>query len=526
MSRNTESRDRGQDAHPAPNRPRRWSGPASNRRVAAIALLTVLVAAGGAAFTLLGISWPSRQVSMRTGGLNSGGSCGGNCQSLALSAMNSWNASCNPDPDFTWSRSTQNCTSCTTFDGINCTDWENLGQCSTGTVTLGVTYLWVFTGSNRLAGADVSMNSSCSFNPSTFLGVLSHEDGHVMGLGHSQFSGALMAAFYTGTNSPQADDCNGARAIYPPQVQNFTLTVSKTGTGTVTSSPSGINCGGTCSASYPSGQQVTLTATPAAGWQFSSWSGNSDCSDGQVTMNANKSCTANFTQLSYTLSVSKVGSGTVTSSPSGINCGPTCSTSYLSFTQVTLTATPAAGWTFTGWSGLSDCSDGKVTMSGSRSCTANFKRLWTLTVTKSGTGFGTVTSYPPGINCGGDCDEEYLEGTEVTLKAFPAFGSELTAWSGAADCDDAQVTMSAAMTCNAVFNTCSAQPEVTLQEAEVSATETYVACNNVHLGPNVHVTGTGNLIVHAGNRVTFYDGFVLDDGGRLEAVVGQPMPPP
>ena len=55
----------------------------------------------------------------------------------------------------------------------------------------------------------------------------------------------------------------------------------------------------------------------------------------------------------FSLSISKTGngSGTVISAPSGINCGTTCSALFAAGTSVTLTATPAAGSTFTGWSG-------------------------------------------------------------------------------------------------------------------------------------------------------------------------------
>ena len=76
-----------------------------------------------------------------------------------------------------------------------------------------------------------------------------------------------------------------------------TLTVAKSGNGTVTSSLAGINCGGDCSESYASGAAVTLTATAAAGSTFTGWSGactgTATCT---VTMNAAKSVTATFTR--------------------------------------------------------------------------------------------------------------------------------------------------------------------------------------------------------------------------------------
>jgi len=83
----------------------------------------------------------------------------------------------------------------------------------------------------------------------------------------------------------------------------------------------------------------------------------------------------NYTLITYTLTVSKTGtgSGTVTSSPAGINCGTDCSETYNSGTSVTLTATPDSGSTFTGWSG--DCSGtGTCTLiiDSNKSATAKF----------------------------------------------------------------------------------------------------------------------------------------------------------
>jgi hypothetical protein len=51
------------------------------------------------------------------------------------------------------------------------------------------------------------------------------------------------------------------------------------------------------------------------------------------------------------IGTSGTGSGTVTSSPAGIDCGSTCSAGFAPATQVTLTATADASSTFLGWSG-------------------------------------------------------------------------------------------------------------------------------------------------------------------------------
>lgn len=129
-----------------------------------------------------------------------------------------------------------------------------------------------------------------------------------------------MRAYNTGGDSQYS---NAACATAANTTVNLSIAKSGSGTGTVNSSPAGINCGATCAGSYSIGTAVTLTATPTSGSGFSGWNGDADCSDGSVTMDVSKSCTATFQLQSFTLAVNLVntitrlgtGSGTVTSSP-------------------------------------------------------------------------------------------------------------------------------------------------------------------------------------------------------------------
>jgi PASTA domain-containing protein/List-Bact-rpt repeat protein/FG-GAP repeat protein len=139
-----------------------------------------------------------------------------------------------------------------------------------------------------------------------------------------------------------------------------------------------------------------------------------------------------------TLSVSRAGSGAgaVTSAPGGIACGSTCSHDFAYGTLVTLTATPSAGSTFAGWSGAcaGSSSTCNIRMSQAQSATATFATIATpshlLTVTKVGSGHGTVTSTPAGISCGTTCSHAYSQGTAVSLTAQPAAGSAFAGWTG------------------------------------------------------------------------------------------------
>ncbi|MGI9081708.1 MAG: InlB B-repeat-containing protein [Thermoleophilaceae bacterium] len=68
----------------------------------------------------------------------------------------------------------------------------------------------------------------------------------------------------------------------------------------------------------------------------------------------------------------------------------------------------------------------------------------TLTVSKGGTGSGTVTSNPGGIDCGADCSQSYAVGTTVTLTATAAPGAAFSGWSG--DCAGSGTTCTVEMT--------------------------------------------------------------------------------
>ena len=163
--------------------------------------------------------------------------------------------------------------------------------------------------------------------------------------------------------------------------KSLAVSRSGTGSGSVSSSPAGISCGATCSASFANGTVVALTASPGAGSTFSGWGG--DCSGTgacTVTMSASRSVTASFqaqgpSAQTLTVARSGTGSGAVTSSPAGINCGATCSASFANGTAVLLTASASPGSIFVGWSG--DCASAgtgacTVAMSSARNATANF----------------------------------------------------------------------------------------------------------------------------------------------------------
>lgn len=155
---------------------------------------------------------------------------------------------------------------------------------------------------------------------------------------------------------------------------------------------------------------------------------------------------------------SGTGTGTVTSSPAGINCGADCEEAYPEGTIVNLTAAASGSSQFIGWTGActgaaSTCT---VTINAATTVDARFDvPRFTLTVARGGNGTGTVVTATSssGINCGADCTEDYDVGTMVTLVANPAPDNAFGGWMG--DCTATTgpciVTMSQARNVTARF---------------------------------------------------------------------------
>lgn len=96
---------------------------------------------------------------------------------------------------------------------------------------------------------------------------------------------------------------------------------------------------------------------------------------------------------------------------------------------------------------------------------------YVLTVTKAGTGTGTISSNPAGINCGADCTEPYASGSAVTLSAVPAAGATFVGWSGGCTgTGSCTVMMTADQSVTATFSA-PTLPTVTLSTPIPTATE-------------------------------------------------------
>jgi hypothetical protein len=175
----------------------------------------------------------------------------------------------------------------------------------------------------------------------------------------------IVLAFFTllscSTNTPE-------ESIVTPVT--YILTVSASKGGTID------NTGGIQNENV----DVIITAIPAEGYIFSEWSGSADGTINPlaVSMTTDKSITANFTRIQYTLNLFKVGEGAI--SQEVISAARTTE-DYNAGTSVRLNATPSSGWIFTSWSGSSTSTANPIDLiiDETKTITATFVECTTVT---------------------------------------------------------------------------------------------------------------------------------------------------
>jgi len=260
--------------------------------------------------------------------------------------------------------------------------------------------------------------------------------------------------------------CSATFTARPVDGPPYTLTITPPTGGNVQGA--GLNCGtgGTaCSVTMPAPMTLGITATASTGYTFAGWTG--DCtgttSDLWVALNGPRTCGATFTSSStptYRLTISPIPTGgTVTGN--GLTCGAdgtACQVTFGSATTATLTATPASGYSFTGWGGA--CSgtsrSASVLVDGPKTCSATFTSTsgppYTLTITPP-TG-GKIQG--AGLNCGAGgtaCSVTMPAPMTLGIFATPSTGYTFTNWTG--DCTGTTsglwVALNGPRTCGAVF---------------------------------------------------------------------------
>lgn len=216
----------------------------------------------------------------------------------------------------------------------------------------------------------------------------------------------------TGKDNPLSIIMDADKAItatFKDNVHTLTLVPSPEGTGTITRNP--------VKDAYYDGETVLLTPNPASGYQFAGWDGDltGTAVPGELVMTQNSTVTANFIPAgNFTVQISINGSGSVGMDPPGGTYGYGA--------EIELTAIPASGNEFVGWTGDLTGMENPATIVVTKNMViaANFdiEGVYELTLLPSDN--GTIQADP--------VRDLYAPNQQVTLTAVPAFGYVFNGW--------------------------------------------------------------------------------------------------
>ncbi len=294
-----------------------------------------------------------------------------------------------------------------------------------------------------------------------------------------------------------------------------TIGITIVGTGSVECKDEGAGSFGPCTGNFNEGHVVKLKETPGSHFSFTGWSEfagsgavTTACTGAvtecEVKVDNNVTGKATFTQITHTIGITIVGTGSVECKDEGAGSFGPCTGNFNEGHVVKLKETPGSHFSFTGWSEFAG--SGAVTTACTGAVTecevkvdnnvtgkATFTQI-THTLTVTVTGVGKVNAGSGAIaGCeaaGGVCSGSYGEGSVITLTAVPGVDQKFTGWSGAdvGSCDQTGATLTCPVT-------------IPAHNAAIAA----------GFAPNIHTlainkagTGTGSVLCNGGSCASSY----------------------
>lgn len=229
--------------------------------------------------------------------------------------------------------------------------------------------------------------------------------------------------------------------------------------------------------SDPNGDDLTVETTPVAGpfhgtlllnadgtFSYTHDGGDASTSDSFVYRVCDNGTPTECATATVTIAILRpirvqvvvfgLGSGRITSSPAGIDCGAVCEAVFPPTGTIELIPEPFGTSVFGGFSGDVDCVDATLSTDADKLCFARFDASSVpaiLTVELAGDGSGQVVSSPAGISCPGTCVAGFPIPTRVELSAVADDGSIFVGWSGDAGCEGGEISLVADLRCTATF---------------------------------------------------------------------------